>query len=951
MPANNAVAFDQNAIGANLAVTVQNTILQTTVPATDAHRLARALYGLGSPTAKASVECYLYSPSAANPSLVSVAGVPPCCVGLVNKSASVSDFVGHDANGIGYCPGDGKVYLNNAVVATFAAVGYNTFITVVYDAQNTTVRWYSNGQLLGSYTTLAAGAWYYAATVSGNPGDMAIWANAGQTPAAYPVNGGGWYHLGIGITPAFIANEPYITAGTDVRPNQRYAGDLDRASQKISIARAITSPWFWGASKPPTLGSASSNVSIPLLDPNKIYEQYTRLDIRDQIIVIARGQLGVAAAGAEPIFTGVLDRCDQPTDQSKVLQAKGKISLLETQLIRPIFPPNADPTLAGKPRPFREGINRNFAPTPYDNTNLLFPATSSPISGLGKGRDQGVEIAYGIDWSLTADAENISRIAAPKGKTTYETTTFGGSFSASATDLLGGDGTFGSTVNDGGGKIGTSVTSFTPATGAGKVFTTNASGLPFVNGKNFRIISRGAPTAFITGTITSYVGTTLTVNALVAGGTGAHADWDIEGGVNQPHDWIGGGGYPTDPKNAIWQVRGTAPNQYVEQNHTADAMYWMQHATMTVAANAFVAYEIVVRQAPWSGPGTDVNGNAIVVTPANLMFGGEASAGVQFFTWAKFPVATASTYRGSFVNNQGVTLPLVLGFLCNPLGNGDPRILSLQITSIKLVALPAITQNLLLLGPGLDWLLQKIFVQFGPLTLADYDPTGAQAIDAATGYQMGVAYSENETPSCLAAAQPLLDTVGGSVYETRGGKISVFRLTPPEQATVVQGTLTVTNFSGYLQPYSDLAENLSSRSECTRNINPYVDSDFANVTLSQVPQAVRNLLKARYQTTSAAGVVLPTMYSYANNAAPLSSCLDLAADNQAEITRVNSMYTSPRHFYVGTVFSPFGTLYEIGQVWFVIYPTGVLVAGQNLVIVAVDEQPTEELTTLTFWGL
>lgn len=949
MSAINAVPFDQNAIGDQLALSVKNTILETSVVGTDAHRLARSQFGLGDPKAKGKVEFYICSPDASNPSLLSVSGVPPLCVGLVTAAASLSDFVGFDANGIGYCPGDGKVYANNAVVATFAASSYNSYITVLYDALNATVTWYANGTPLGS-ATIAAGTWYYAATVSGDPGALAIWANAGQVPAQWPMTVLGWFHLGTGLDPTFVANEPYIAGAADVRPNQRYAGDLDRGSTRISIARSITPPWFFGPSKPSSVGGNTS-IQIPLLDPNKIYEQFTTTDVRDQIVQLWRNTQGAAFSSAESLFVGIIDRCEQQTDQTKVLYANGKMALLQGQLIRPLFPPNADQTLAGKPWPFREGINRNYSPTAYDTTNLLFPATSTPVSGIGKIRDQGVELAYGIDVSLTADGRSFSRTAPPKGKTLYETTTFGGSYSPSVTDLLAGDGVFGSTADSGGGKTATSSTSLAVATGS-KAFNVGA-GKHFSNGSLVTATSRGSG-EFMSGTVTSYANPTLTINVTSVSGSGTHSDWDITGGVNQPANWIGGGGYlGSDPVNTIWQVKGTAPNEYVEQQQQADAVYWMQHATLTIAAGAFVAYEIVVKQAPWFGMTKDTNGKPLATTPAQLVIGGDPTQNIQFAPWAKFSIPTATTYRGSFVNTMSITQPLVLGFLCNALIQGTGGVFSyLQLSSFKLIALPAITQNVLLLGPGLDWMLQRLFIQFGPLSLDDYDSSGAVAIDTDTGYQCGLAYSENETPSCASAAQPLLDSFGASLYETRAGEIGTFRLTPPEDATAIAGTLTVTNFSGYLIPTEDLAENLSSRAVGTRNVNPCTDSDFANVSLSQVPQIVRNLLKASFQTSCVAGVVLAGKYSaYANNAAPLQTCLDLAADVQAEITRVNSLYVSPRHFYVGTVFSPPGTLYEIGQVWNVIYPTGVLTAGQQLVIIAVDEQPTEELTTLTFWGL
>src|ERR1051326_598544 len=115
----NAVPFDQNAIGDLLEVTVADTILQTNAIGASAHRCARSQFGQGSTTARVAVEFYAYSPTGDNPSLAPSAGVPPIVEGFVNASASLSKYVGEDADGWGYCRGDGNVYNNGSPVSGF----------------------------------------------------------------------------------------------------------------------------------------------------------------------------------------------------------------------------------------------------------------------------------------------------------------------------------------------------------------------------------------------------------------------------------------------------------------------------------------------------------------------------------------------------------------------------------------------------------------------------------------------------------------------------------------------------------------------------------------------------------------------------------------------------------------------------------------------------------------
>ena len=73
--------------------------------------------------------------------------------------------------------------------------------------------------------------------------------------------------------------------------------------------------------------------------------------------------------------------------------------------------------------------------------------------------------------------------------------------------------------------IGTSSTSWTPATGS-KAFTTQAGEL-YTAGIYVTVVSAGTPSAKGWGQVTSYSGTTLTVDVQQASGSGSHTDWNI----------------------------------------------------------------------------------------------------------------------------------------------------------------------------------------------------------------------------------------------------------------------------------------------------------------------------------------------------------------------------------------------------------------------------------------
>jgi len=918
-----AAPFDENAIGASLVLTVGDSTLQTSATV-DAHRCARSAYGQSA--AKSAVEFYLYSPNLAAgiltsaPSLAPVSGVPPLTVGFGNSSIGLAKYVGEDANGWGYCPGDGKVYNNGAAVATWTTSPLSSYITVTFDFIALTATFASNGTVLGSIALAASTAYYYAATVSGNPGDLAVWANAGQTPLRY--TNSGFYHPRIGLNPLYLATEPLITLPTDAAPNVKFSGDLDRTQTKTTIARAMNI-WTWGASAPPHLSKGGQS-QFTIFDPNKIYGTLLSSDLRDELIVWNRVAQGTSYDGGEQTYTAIFDHCEQPTDQTKTIFGNDKLTLMQGQLRRQQFAPDADPSVAGKPRPYNLGAVITYAPPMYDAKNLYFGASCRPITAVGQTRMQGRQMALGIDYTQLPDAQGFSLPAAPAGKWTLETTTYGGAFNISYTDQLGGNGIFGSATAQGNGQpVNWTAGGGYPTDPANTIFqVTGTSPNKFVRQpqKAFAVYWMEYTQAAVTGSIS---GTTLTVSA-VTNGTIAVGQYVFSNGAN---------GVASNTKiTALGTGTGGTGTYTVSVSQTVASESLV--CTLGIAAGATVAFQIVLNQVPYIGPGVDANGNPVTIPPATLGFGGRPDSSGVFYQWGKFAVPTAGTYSGAFTNTSGTAYPLVFFFECTSQIQGPFHFSYLDIASIKIVPLPALTQTIAFTKAPLDYMLKALIYEDGPLDASDYDTAKAQAIDAATGYGYGYYAPSNSTPSAQVAAKEVLDSCCSDVVVFRNGLIGPVRLVPPEKQTAI-GNLTVTNFQGYLQPYPDMAENLTTRMSGGQQPDPYVESDFTNQSQTTVPQSVRKLLEQPAQWTVVGKPVAPR-YSAAIGASALPSRLDSQADGQAEIDYVTGeLYSVPRNFYVGTVFSPLGTQYEIGDIYNVTYPLDTLKNGTNLMIVGI----------------
>ncbi len=78
----------------------------------------------------------------------------------------------------------------------------------------------------------------------------------------------------------------------------------------------------------------------------------------------------------------------------------------------------------------------------------------------------------------------------------------------------------------------------------------------------------------------------------------------------------------------------------------------------------------------------------------------------------------------------------------------------------------------------------------------------------------------------------MLDSCCAANYVTRSGFINTAQLIAPEDVTGtgVSGTLTIDDIDGYLQPYPDLAENLTTRMSGFKQYDPYTESDFSTVS-------------------------------------------------------------------------------------------------------------------------
>lgn len=313
-------------------------------------------------------------------------------VGVITQSASLSTFVGGDAQGVGWRLDTGQIFSGNGILASgLPAVAKGEIVGIRIDAG--TLRCYV-GQTLVHSRPLPAGTWFPAISMAAaEAGGLSCVVNSGQWQRATPA--GVWQAAPPAPVTLRVADANWLSSTGDDPSNARYEGVIDDAGLDVYDTLYF---WPWGASP-----NAASTASVRLLDPEGRLDDLLDGDIAGQPVLIRSATQ--VLADALPIGRYVVASAEVESDSRKSLTLADAHEDLAQPLGRAVFLPNL-PELAWQPQPVVIGAVANAPAYPLNADASVLYLADRPLQAVSVVRDRGDEMEPGT-WQLAADGQQL----------------------------------------------------------------------------------------------------------------------------------------------------------------------------------------------------------------------------------------------------------------------------------------------------------------------------------------------------------------------------------------------------------------------------------------------------------------------------------------------------------------------------------------------------------------
>ena len=931
-------------------------------------------------------------------------------VGIATQGASLTTYVGGDANGYGYRLDLGQIHNSSASVASAPVAAKGDIIGVLLDLTTTqpTVSWYLNGLPVATVNLPSTGPWALASSLgTSSPYGLRCFLNAGQRAFEFQASGvDGWYEPPQEILGLRIASEDWLSDPSDTVPNERYSGLITGDNSEL---RAVRSLDFW----PWQRGIQTGAMVLSVLDDGNTFTEILSSDARDVPVTVSRTDAGQTFADRVPVYTAIIDSASSTDDLNIKLTCRDTLGLLDVPAQRALFRPDADPSAANTPRPVILGACRNVPIAPVDAVNLVYATSDAPILGIGYVRDSGYPLdpaAAPPDFVLDATKTALIFHTEPVGNVTADLSSVGGAqLPTPADDILGGAGdpltgadgssptgmpatggdTTGSTpVMQGGVLTFPVIANSSTIRVAGDIATSNYTG-PFTPGPNgtrtcVRVSWRNSVGAEIgVSESTALYGTHATATYTAEATAPAGASF----GVMEFAAYAHSGGTATYSNAKAWYVLPSGLVAIPLLNPTfVDATGWgAEISPMGQLFEFFPGY--VVKHPDTSGntspsisralrnkhlasdiPSTTALGWLPLTSVTKFGSGKSVQVRVTIPSLPEGVVAIAlatgttintilvkwtkaGTYNITITNTDGVDHDLYL--IGVPLVPGTipvpPTVSSIQIIAYDDTWSPParLTDPAVLQSIKLADYIHQVLDVRGETVGINWSLEDAQAIDTATGYEgVGVFLSGGETVS--QTLDMALVSYTACKWCDASGVVRISRMVAPESVTPV-GVIDINAMGEDLVPVMDTAPGLTTQMGVRRNWAKMNDGELLQPTIN-FPLAVRQSMLRPFQQTASSAQPLAAAYRHALYAPPIASAFDVQEDGQAEIDRICAIYTVARWFYSVTVELDALPTLDLGQVWTLIYPKYGLASGKPVMVIDYEPDLLAGTANIILWG-
>ncbi|MEF2147796.1 hypothetical protein [Aquilutibacter rugosus] len=191
----------------------------------------------------------------------------------------------------------------------------------------------------------------------------------------------------------------------------------------------------------------------------------------------------------------------------------------------------------------------------------------------------------------------------------------------------------------------------------------------------------------------------------------------------------------------------------------------------------------------------------------------------------------------------------------------------------------------------------------------------------------------------------LLPSINASRWQDANGTLRFAQVVAPE-SKAIELPIDEADFLSDLIRVFDPAPNLTRRVAIQRNARPLTESEFVT-DLTDVPMQTRVELMGSHRGQVYSSLPLPTAYAHADINPPMQSQLTSAADAQAMLDAVLSMYSVERYFFRCEL--PTSLNIQPGMIVAISYSRYSLVSKKCLVR-SVESNPITGRQTVNLWG-